>query len=131
MMNENQFVSDNSSNLYSEENLQEQRIISARIEANKNVIEQYNDLDNKIKATYDLKYPDSMPILYFTTNDSDKEQRDDGKTSKSLYENYITNPDIQFVITYDASHYMHWTKAKEMSDDVNDFIKEVFNDRNK
>ena len=131
MMDENQFVSDNSSNLYSEENLQEQRIISARIEANKNVIEQYNDLDNKIKATFDLKYTDSMPILFFTTNDADKEQRDDGKTSKSLYETYITNPDIQSVITYDASHYMHWTKAKEMSDDVNDFVKEVFNDRNK
>lgn len=128
MMDESQFVSDNSANLYSEANLDEQRIISVRIEANKNVIEQYNDIENKIDATYDFGYPDTMPILFFTTNDADKEQRGDGKTSKSLYETYITNPEIQSVITYDASHYMHWTKAKEMADDVNDFVKEVFND---
>lgn len=123
MMDPNQFVSDNSANLYSEENLKEQRIISARIEANKDVINQYNDIDNKIAATCNLEYTNAMPLLFFTTNDADKQARPDGKTSKSLYETYITNPAIQSVITYDASHYMHWTKAKEMADDVNKFVE--------
>lgn len=131
VMDPNQFVSDNSANLYSEENLKAQRIISARIEANKNVISQYNDIDNKIEATYALEYSNTMPILFFTTNDADKETRGDGKTSKSLYETYISNPDIQSVITYDASHYMHWTKAKEMANDVNNFVIEVLNNGNK
>ena len=50
-----------------------------------------------------MTFSPELPLLFFTQDDSGQNPREDGKTSVSFYETYITNSSIQEVIPLDSS----------------------------
>ncbi|WP_075719249.1 alpha/beta fold hydrolase [Roseburia sp. 499] len=120
------FISDNSNNYYTDENLSLQRHIASWKAQNKNVIDQMNHISDSIAKTHDMTFGKDLPVLFFTTDDSNQKPRDDGKTSVSFYETYITNPSLQKVISLNGPHYLHWTCKDEMCSAVQQYISEHF-----
>lgn len=113
------FISDNRGGLYTEDNLNQQKLLSNKVSNNATVINETNAIESNINKTYSMKFEKTMPLLFFTCKIMDKEQ---GKNSKEFYEKYITNPEIQKVIVLDSSHYMHWTKASDMAEATKQFF---------
>jgi len=120
------FCSQNNSLLYSMTNLKEQTILASRMAQNRDIIDQSNHIKSNINLTHSMKFSADLPLLFFTTSTKETFKCEASKTKVSFFESYISNPSIQFVKTYDAPHYMHWTKTKEMSQDVFDFIETIF-----
>lgn len=118
------FTSNNSKHYYSEENLAIQRHIASWKASNKNVIDEMNHINDNVSKTYDMTFQDNLPVLLFTSDDSNKTPREDGKTSVSFNETYITNPALQKVVSLPGPHYLHWTCKDEMCSYVQDYIKE-------
>ena len=83
-----------------------------------------NHISDSIAKTHDMTFPDTLPVLLFSSDDSDLPPREDGKTSVSFKETYITNPDLQKVVPLDGSHYLHWTCKNEISSYTNIFLNE-------
>lgn len=108
------FISSNPSDDYSEENILEQKRLASIMAVNKNVISQNNEITNTINKTHDLEYDKNLPLLFFTTSEKEK---------ISFFEEYISNETIQKIIAYDAPHYMHWTKSRDMAFEVNNFVQ--------
>lgn len=117
------FISKNIDNTYLKENLDMQKKISSWKGYNKTVINEVNYIERNIETTKEMKFDSNLPLLFFTTCDSNKEARDDGKTSISFYETYITNKSCQKVIELDGSHYLHWNCSEEMTEEVESFFK--------
>lgn len=110
------FVSENKNDTYSEDNIKMQKAISSWRGYNSTVINETNHVNENIEKTKDITFPSNMPLLFFTYERDGK--RDDGKTSESFYETYITNPDCQKVMVLDGSHYLHWTCSEEMAEAI-------------
>ncbi|MFC7687063.1 alpha/beta fold hydrolase [Ureibacillus sp. GCM10028918] len=106
---------------YSEENLKITKAISAWKGYNKNIINEANEIENNIRKTVDMNFPSNMPILIFTTK-VDKETKN-GKTNITFYETQLTNSPASKIVTLKGHHYLHWTRYKEMSREVDEFIK--------
>lgn len=119
----NTFISKNIDNTYSNENLQMQKIISARQGYNKTIINETNYINKNIETTLDMKFDSDLPLLFFTTPESKRKHRDDGKTSVSFYKTYITNDNCQQVMEMDGTHYLHWSCSESMADKVESFLK--------
>lgn len=119
------FTSDNSKQYYSKENLDMQRMISAWKADNKNVVDEWNHINDSITKTRDFTFSSDLPVLLFTQDDSNKEPREDGKTSVSFCETYITNPSIQEVIPLNGPHYLHWTCKDELVTYTNQFVEKL------
>lgn len=120
------FISDNSKHDYNEENLTMQKCIASWKASNKNVIDEMNHIGDSISKTYDMTFQNNLPVLFFSSDDSDMTPREDGKTSMSFYETYITNPALQKVISLNGPHYLHWTCKDEICSYVSSFMKEYY-----
>lgn len=120
------FISENSKQYYTEENLAFQKCIASWKALNKNVIDETNHINDSISKTYDMTFQNTLPVLLFSSDDSNMPPRKDGKTSASFKETYITNPALQKVVTLKGPHYLHWTCKDEIYAYVQEFIKENF-----
>lgn len=120
------FISDNSKHYYNEENLTMQKCIASWKSSNKNVIDEMNHISDSISKTYDMTFQNNLPILLFSSDDSDLPPREDGKTGLSFNETYITNPDLQKVVPLNGPHYLHWTCKDEIISYVRSFMKEYY-----
>ncbi|AXI11184.1 alpha/beta hydrolase [Oceanobacillus zhaokaii] len=112
---------------YSEGNLEMTKAISAWKSSNKNVVTEVNEIKNNIDKTVDMKFASNMPVLFFTT----KEDRisEDGKNLVTFYETQLTNSPSSKIVTLEGHHYLHWTRYKEMSKEVNEFIESFATDQ--
>lgn len=109
------FASDNSAGYYSEDNLAMQRLISGWVAENHDVIDQMNHVAQNIAATRDMLFSAKMPLLLFTRDESTRSPREDGKTSASFFETYISNEACQQVVVLNEHHYLHWEDADKMA----------------
>ena len=122
----NNFISDNTINFYSKENLTMQKRIASWKSSNKNVVDEMNHIKDSISETYDMTFHDNLPVLLFSSDDSDLPPREDKKTNLSFNETYITNPDIQKAISLNGPHYLHWTCKDEMCSYIEHFLNEYY-----
>ncbi|MCT1902944.1 alpha/beta fold hydrolase [Oceanobacillus sojae] len=106
---------------YSEENLKMTKAISAWKVYNKNVVAEANEIESNIEKTADMTFPAGLPVLFFTTEE-DKDT-EDGKTMLTFYETQLTDSPASKIITLEGHHYLHWTRYKEISDEVSSFIE--------
>lgn len=118
------YISDNGNHYYDEENLTMQKRIASWKASNKNVIDEMNHICDSITKTYDMTFQKDLPVLLFSSDDSQLPPREDGKTGLSFLETYITNPGLQKVIPLNGPHYLHWTCKNEICSYVRSFIKE-------
>jgi len=105
---------------YTNENLKMMKAISSWKIANKNVIGEAKEINQSASKTIKMSFPSKMPVMIFTRK-IDKE-RQDGKTNITFYENQLSNVKSKKIVVFQAHHYLHWTRYKEMSKYVNDFI---------
>lgn len=120
------FISDNSKQYYTEENLSIQKNIASWKASNKNMIDEMNHISDSVAKTYDMTFQTNLPVLLFTEEDKKQSPREDGKTNVSFQNSYITNPSLQKVVLLDGSHYLHWTCKDEICSSVQEYIKEYF-----
>jgi pimeloyl-ACP methyl ester carboxylesterase len=108
---------------YSEKNLIITKAITSWKGYNKNVVAEANELKENIDKTVDMKFPANMPVLFFTTK---KEMvTEDGKNNLTFYKTQLTdNPDSKIVVLQ-GHHYLHWTRYKEMTKEINKFTSSV------
>lgn len=122
----NNFISDNTMNFYNKENLTMQKRIASWKSSNKNVVDEMNHIKDSISKTYDMTFHDNLPVLLFSSDDSDLPPREDKKTNLSFNETYITNPDIQKAIFLNGPHYLHWACKDEMCSYIEQFLNEYY-----
>ena len=48
---------------------------------------------------------------------------EDGKNLKTFYKTQLTDSPSSKVVALEGHHYLHWTRYKEMSKEVNEFIE--------
>src|SRR5690625_216092 len=111
---------------YSEENLKMTKAISAWKGYNKNVVNEANNIKNNINKTVDMKFPSNMPVLLSTTKED--KVTEDGKNNVTFYETQLTNSPASKIVTLQGHHYLHWTRYKEMSKEINKFIESFAGD---
>jgi len=114
---------------YTAKNLKMTKVISSWKGYNKNVIDEAKELNNKINKTVDMSFPSKMPVMIFTRK-VDKEPKE-GKSNIKFYQNQLSHVSSQKLIVLQGHHYLHWTKYREMSEYVNDFIDTSINSSKK
>lgn len=121
MISPQTFISENKENAYSDDNLKMQKKISAWKGYNKTVLNEINYIDKNIKTTFNMKFHRNLPILFFTIPSKNEIAREDGRTSISFYQTYITNESCQQAMEMDGTHYLHWSRADDMSYAIDKF----------
>lgn len=117
------FVSDNTCKLYSEENLAMQRCIASWKGQNRDVIDQLNHIASNEKATEGMSFPKNLPLLFFTQDGTYQTPRSDGKDSVSFFNTYVTNEACQKVVALKGQHYLHWSCAEKMAEETTKFLQ--------
>lgn len=100
--------------VYSEENLKMTKAITASRTFNKNIVDETNKIGQNIDETISMRFPSKMPVLLFNMEQNkvnEDENNDFYKTEKIK------------IVTLKGNHYLHWTRYKEMSRQVNDFTE--------
>ena len=118
------FVSQGGEGVYSDDNLLAQKRLGSRMGYNRCVIDEMNMTGANVDVTKDIYFIGSLPLLFITRPESSHSARDDGKTSRSFYETYISSPDCQQILELDAPHYMHWAQSEAIAQAVEGFLAE-------
>ncbi|WP_286166068.1 alpha/beta fold hydrolase [Peribacillus frigoritolerans] len=105
---------------YSEENLKMTKTISAWKGYNQNVVNEANELKNNIKKTKDISFPPNIPVMIFTPDK--KEANGEGRSNRTFYQTQLRNVAENKLVILDGHHYLHWTRYKDISDHVKEFI---------
>ncbi|WP_224771454.1 alpha/beta fold hydrolase [Metabacillus idriensis] len=119
-INPNDFLPIAHAGTYSEENLKMTKTISAWKSYNQNVVNEANELKNNIKKTNDMSFPATIPVMIFTPDK--KEANEKGRSNKTFYQTQLRNVAENKLVILEGHHYLHWTRYKEISDYVNEFI---------
>lgn len=119
-MNPDEYLPIADKGTYSDDNLKMIKSISAWNLSNKNIVAELNEMNHNIDKTIDMSFPPEIPVMIFT--DKDDRLRDDGKTIVSFYQTQISHLPTNKLVVLEGHHYLHWSRYKEMSETVNDFI---------
>jgi hypothetical protein len=111
------------SDTYTKEELRLIKTITTWKAYNSNVVDEINLIKDTIEKTEYMKFSDDIPVLYFMKEASKK--REDGKTSRSMYEGYITNNKASSIVELDGHHYLHWSNSKQMVETITSFINSI------
>lgn len=79
-----------------------------------------NEIKNNIDETDHMSFPSDMPVLFFIKKE-DKVNAEE-KSNVSFYRTQLTKSPKSKLVELEGHHYLHWTRYKEMSDEVNKFI---------
>ncbi|WP_156178116.1 alpha/beta fold hydrolase [Bacillus sp. SA1-12] len=108
---------------FSEDHLKMTKSISAWNLGNKNIVAEVNEMNQNIAKTMDMSFPSEIPVLIFTVKD-DKVTKD-GKTMVSFYQTQISHLPTNKLVVLEGNHYLHWSRYKEISEIVNEFIDTI------
>lgn len=108
---------------YSDENLEITKAISSWQGYNKNVVAEGNELTKNLEKTSTMKFAKNLPVLIFAKEGSTP--RDDGKTTQSFYQMALSGLDNSQIVMLQGHHYLHWTNYQVMSNDVNYFLANI------
>ncbi|AZB44711.1 alpha/beta hydrolase [Bacillus sp. FJAT-42376] len=116
----NQFLPLAESGAYSNKNLTMTKAISSWKSYNRNVVDETKEIRNNIYKTDHLKFPPEIPVLLFV-REGDK-VKTEAKTA--FYQTQLSKNPSSKIVPLKGHHYLHWTRYKEMSSYVNEFIKD-------
>ena len=125
LLSPNSFISGNEQGIYSDANLRMQKELASRKGYSRNVIDEMNAIAGNVAATEDIEFSGDLPLLFFTRPEASHAARDDGKTSRSFYETYISNADRQRIVELESGHYMHWTQSDAIAAAFKDFVADM------
>ncbi|MFB1052175.1 alpha/beta fold hydrolase [Paraliobacillus sp. JSM ZJ581] len=104
---------------YSKKNLKMTKAISAWKGYNKNVVAEANEIKENIDKIVDMKFPTNVPVLFFTTKE--EKVTEDGKNNVTFYKTQLTGSPASKVVVLEGHHYLHWTRYKKMTEEINEF----------
>jgi hypothetical protein len=105
---------------YSNENLRMTKVISSWKGYNRNVVNEANEIKENIEKTAAMVFPSDVSVMIFTTKDNKNKE---GKSKITFYRDQLDNGAENKLISFEGHHYLHWSRSKEMSEAVNEFIK--------
>ena len=108
---------------YSKKNLKMTKALSAWKSYNKNVVAEANELKENIEKTVGMKFPSNIPTLFFTTKE--EKVTEDGKNNVSFYKTQLTDSPASKIVILEGHHYLHWTRYKEMTKEINKFTNSI------
>lgn len=108
---------------YSERNFKITKAITGWKGYNKNVVAEANEIQENVDKTVGMKFSPTIPVLLFTT----KEEKitEDRKNNVSFYKTQLTGHPNSKVVVLQGHHYLHWTRSKDMTEEINTFIHSV------
>ncbi|WJE50818.1 alpha/beta hydrolase [Bacillus cereus] len=119
-MNPEKYLPITDKGTYFDDNLKMIKSISAWNLANKNIVSEVNEMKHNIDKTINMSFPSEIPVMIFTGKDD--RVTEDGKTIVFFYQTQIGHLPSNKLVVLEGHHYLHWSRYKEMSETVNDFI---------
>ncbi|MGI8387641.1 alpha/beta fold hydrolase [Robertmurraya sp. P23] len=120
-MNSDDFLPISEEDTYSNENLRMTKVISSWNGYNRNVVDEANEIKENIEKTAAMKFPSDIPVMIFTAKEN---KNNEGKSNVTFYREQLENGSANKLLIFEGHHYLHWTRFIEISETVNDFIKE-------
>ena len=120
-MNPEEYLPNADKGTYSDNNLKVTKSIAAWNLGNKNIVAEVNEMNHNIDKTIDMSFPPEIPVMIFS--EKDDKVTEDGKTIVSFYQTQISHLPSHKLIVLEGHHYLHWSRYKEISENVNDFIE--------
>lgn len=105
--------------IYTENNLKITEAISAWKGYNKNIVDEANEIQNNMDKAKHMTFPKNMPVLLFTK--AEEQVNEEGKSYVTFYRTQLNDNSPSQIVTLKGHHYLHWTRYKEMSEQVNNF----------
>ncbi|MFJ7640098.1 alpha/beta fold hydrolase [Peribacillus sp. NPDC097225] len=109
--------------IYSEENLDMTKTITAWKVYNRNIVDEANAIEENVKKTKEMSFPSNMPLLIFAAK-RDK-VTEDGKTNETFYRSQLGENPLNELVVLEGHHYLHWTRYKEMGEHVRHFTEQL------
>ena len=109
---------DPDSSAYSEEQLRQMRTMMLWNIGNPAVADETARIGNNAEALRGVTYPDDLPVLAFIADE--KDGRAAGKADAA--ENLLRNVARHRVLPLEGGHYLHWTQAKRMAEEIRRFV---------
>ncbi|MFE4524918.1 alpha/beta fold hydrolase [Cytobacillus firmus] len=120
-MNPEEYLPNADKGTYSDNNLNVTKSIAAWNLGNKNVVAEVNEMNHNIDKTIDMSFPSDIPVMIFS--EKDDKVTEDGKTIVFFYQTQIRHLPSHKLVVLEGHHYLHWSRYKEISENVNDFIE--------
>lgn len=98
------------------------RLLTLKNMSSRNLKEELQMLDKSFPESRGLTYPKDMPVLLFVAKNDMNQAR-----WLEMHEDQIVGLDHSQLIEFEGSHYLHHTKAKEISTAFEDFKKTTLN----
>ncbi len=86
---------------------------------NEAVTDETNRVGENAAKLQGLSYPSQLPVLMLLAQDT----MDSRPEWLSLHERQLLNVTRHELVVLDGPHYLHWTKAKEMAKEINEFLE--------
>lgn len=112
---------------YTEQEIKNITALYSRKSISNALLNENQRLPENLKALYDVKLPEDIPVLFILSNDSCAQLSDEltkrgfDRTWEGLHEEVISNAEIQMIERLDGGHYLHWTQSDVIADMVDRF----------
>lgn len=103
--------------------LEQFKLISLKTIGSQATLNEGKEMAGNFNKTKDLSYPKNLPVLYFLASES----LEPDKEWLPIHQAMINENENGQIIELEGSHYLHHTKAKEISQSFEDFKKTTLN----
>ena len=109
---------DPDSSAYSDEELQRMRTMMLWNVGNPAVTDETARIANNAAALRGVNYPDDLPVLAFVADEKDGRAAAKSAAAETLLKNVGRHQ----VLVLEAGHYLHWTLAQRMAEEIRRFV---------
>lgn len=113
LINPSDYLPECEDETYTKEELTQIKALTAWNGYNKDVVMEAQAIDDNIATTYEMTFPEDLPVLIFTR--TTQQVAEDGKTRETFYQTYLDGLTNSKLVVLDGPHYLHWTCSDEMS----------------
>lgn len=104
---------------YTEEKVETFRILASDTSYNRTVMDELNWAEKNLTTVWDMKFPESVPVLNFVAEENCEIFPDWEK----LHQDVIGNLDISEVVLLKGGHYLHFEKKKQLVEEIDIWAK--------
>ncbi|MDR6414917.1 alpha/beta hydrolase [Pseudarthrobacter sulfonivorans] len=112
-------MTDPDSRSYTPAEIDHMRMLTSWNFGNAAVADETNRVGENAAKLHGLSYPSRLPVLMLLS----KQTMDHRPEWFGLHERQLLNVTRHELVVLDGHHYLHWTKAKEMAKEINEFLE--------
>jgi len=92
---------------------------------NKSLISEWNNEAANFKAVTNIKYPQTLPVLFFLSQSNIDVYNNHGEDWLEMHQQLISGSrNVEYLILQ-GDHYLHWTCASQMADNTKKFLDSI------